>query len=99
LRSDVFPMKKEIIDTTNNLELNTTARRNDKTLDKFSPYMTHMTYAVLEAKLAYPIGSFVDKVGVDNPVSETALSGSASQAGIQEGEQRPGSDATARSGT
>lgn len=70
-------MKKEIIDTTNNLELNTTARRNDKTLDKFSPYMTHMTYAVIEAKLAFPIGSFVDKI--EHPTSETALSGSISQ--------------------
>lgn len=39
LRSDVFPMKKEIVDTTNQLDLNTTARRSDKTLDKFSPYM------------------------------------------------------------
>lgn len=91
-------MKKEIIDTTNNLELNTTARRNDKTLDKFSPYMTHMTYAVLEAKLAYPIGSFIDKLSVENPASETALSNSASQNNMQE-EQRPDSDATARSGT
>lgn len=54
-------MKKEIIDTTNQLDLNTTARRDDKTLDKFSPYMSHMTYAVLEAKLAYPIGSFDEK--------------------------------------
>lgn len=43
------------------MDLNTTARRDDKTLDKFSPYMSHMTYAVLEAKLAYPIGSFDEK--------------------------------------
>ena len=49
LRSDVFPMKKSIIDTTNQLDLNTTARRNDKTLDKCSPYMSHMTYFVLDA--------------------------------------------------
>jgi hypothetical protein len=51
-------MKKEIIDTTNQLDLNTTARRNDKTLDKFSPYMSHMTYVVIDAQLAHPIGSF-----------------------------------------
>ena len=61
LRSDVFPAKKEIIDTTNNLDLNTTARRNDKTLDKFCPYMMNSTYCVLEAKLANPIGSFKEE--------------------------------------
>jgi hypothetical protein len=31
LRSDIFPMKKSLVDNTNNLDLNTTARRNDKT--------------------------------------------------------------------
>ena len=54
-------MKKEIIDKTKELDLNTTARRDDKTLDKFSPYMIHSTYAVIEAKLAHPIGSFDEK--------------------------------------
>ena len=54
-------MKKEIVDTTNNLDLNTTARMSDKIQDKFSSYMSHMTYCVLEAKLANPIGAFDEK--------------------------------------
>jgi hypothetical protein len=54
----VFPMKKVIVDNTSVLDLNTTARKNDKTIDKFSPYMQHMTYFVLTADLAHPIGSF-----------------------------------------
>lgn len=58
LRSDVFPMKKVVADNTTVLDLNTTARRNDKVIDKFSPYMSHMTYFVLKADLACPIGSF-----------------------------------------
>ena len=33
LRSDVFPTKKPEIDTTNNLDLNTTARKNEKTIE------------------------------------------------------------------
>lgn len=58
LRSDVFPMKKVAIDNTSNLDLNNTARKNDKTIDKFSPYMQHMTYFVLRADLATQIGVF-----------------------------------------
>lgn len=58
LRSDVFPMKKIVPDNTTVLDLNTTAKRNDKVIDKFSPYMNHMTYFVMKANLAYPIGQF-----------------------------------------
>ena len=58
LRSDVFPMKKELIDTTTQLDLNKTARNNEKTQDTFCPYMNHMTYAVVSANLAYPVGVF-----------------------------------------
>lgn len=58
LRSDVFPMKKAIVDNTAVLDLNTTARKTDKTIDKFSPYMQNMTYFVLKADLAATIGSF-----------------------------------------
>ena len=47
LRSDVFPMKKSIVDNTKNLDLNTTARQNDKTLEKAVPYLSHSTYAVI----------------------------------------------------
>ena len=58
LRSDVFPMKKPELDTTNNLDLNTTARKNEKTIEKFSPYLINATYVVLLANLSHPIGSF-----------------------------------------
>lgn len=58
LRSDVFPMKRVEIDNTQNLDLNTTARKNEKTVEKFSPYLINATYCVLQANLAYPIGSF-----------------------------------------
>jgi len=79
MRADFFPMKKTIVDTTNQLDLNTTARRNDKTLDKFSPYMSHMTYAVLEAKLAYPIGSYDEKKDAPQDPDKATLGSSASQ--------------------
>jgi hypothetical protein len=58
LRSDVFPTKKPEIDTTNNLDLNTTARKNEKTIEKFSPYLINATYSVILANLSHPIGSF-----------------------------------------
>lgn len=51
-------MKREEIDNTKNLDLNTTARKNEKTVEKFSPYLINATYCVLQANLAYPIGSF-----------------------------------------
>ena len=58
LRSDVFPKKKAELDNTQNLDLNTTARKNEKTIEKFSPYLNNATYAVMQANLSYPIGSF-----------------------------------------
>jgi hypothetical protein len=51
-------MKKSLVDNTMNLDLNTTARKNEKTNDKFSPYLSHMTYAVIQANLSFPIGVF-----------------------------------------
>ena len=57
LRSDVFPMKKLVPDNTLQLDLNSTARKNDKVIDKFSPYMSNMTYFVIKAELAFPIGA------------------------------------------
>ena len=47
LRSDVFPKKKVELDQTSNLDLNTTARKNEKTIEKFSPYLINATYAVI----------------------------------------------------
>lgn len=58
LRSDVFPTKRKEIDNTNNLDLNTTAKRSEKTNDKFSPYLIHNTYVVLKANMAHSIDYF-----------------------------------------
>lgn len=51
-------MKRVEIDNTKNLDLNTTARKNEKTMEKFSPYLNLSTYAVIISNLSYPIGSF-----------------------------------------
>ena len=51
-------MKKSLVDNTLNLDLNTTARKNEKTEEKCSPYLSQMTYAVLQANLSFPIGVF-----------------------------------------
>ena len=58
LRSDVFPKKRDVVDQTMNLDLNRTARRNEKAMEKFSPYLINSTYAVIQCNLSYPIGSF-----------------------------------------
>ena len=55
LRSDVIPLKREEIDNTNNLDLNTTARKNEKTVEKASPYLINATFSVIIANLARPI--------------------------------------------
>ena len=58
LRSDIFPLKRDEVDNTNNLDLNTTARKGEKTVEKASPYLINSTYSVIIANLARPIGPF-----------------------------------------
>lgn len=58
LRSDVFPLKRDDIDNTNNLDLNTTARKNEQAVEKASPYLMDNTSAIIQANLARPIGYF-----------------------------------------
>lgn len=58
LRSDVFPLKREEVDNTQNLDLNTTAKKNEKTVERASPYLVNATYSVVIAKMARPIGAF-----------------------------------------
>ena len=62
LRSDVFPLKRDEVDNTNNLDLNTTARKNEKSVEKASPYLINATYSVIIANLARPIGEFIHEV-------------------------------------
>ena len=58
MRSDIFPLKRNEVDNTQNLDLNTTARKGEKSVEKASPYLVNSTYAVLIANLARPIGEF-----------------------------------------
>jgi uncharacterized protein YeaO (DUF488 family) len=58
LRADVFPMKRVEVDNTQNLDLNTTARKNENNTAKLSPYYVQGTYSAMIANLAYPIGTF-----------------------------------------
>lgn len=58
LRSDIFPLKRNEVDNTQNLDLNTTAKKGEKSVEKASPYLVNSTYAVLIANLARPIGEF-----------------------------------------
>jgi hypothetical protein len=62
LRSDVFPVKRELQDNTQNLDLNTTARKGERGIEKFSPYLVNATYAVLTAEMAIPIGTFNEEL-------------------------------------
>jgi hypothetical protein len=62
LRSDVFPVKKELIDNTQNLDLNTTARKGERGIEKASPYLINATYCAMMAELSYPVGSFNEEL-------------------------------------
>ena len=51
-------MKRAETDNTTQLDLNTTARKTERTAEKFSPYLVNQTYVVIQANLAYKIGHF-----------------------------------------
>lgn len=97
LRSDVFPMKKVVPDNTNVLDLNTTARKNDKVIDKSSPYMSNMTYFVLKADLAFAIGSFDEKKALADSARSVVNPALASQGHLSE-QSRLGSANSQNSG-
>jgi len=65
LRSDIFPLKRDEVDNTQNLDLNTTARKNEKTVEKASPYLVNSTFSVIIANLARPIGPFDDQAELE----------------------------------
>lgn len=65
LRSDVFPLKREEVDNTNNLDLNTTARKGEKTVERASPYLINSTYSVIIANISRPIGYFDEKIELE----------------------------------
>lgn len=54
----MFPTKRQPDDNTQNLDLNSTAKKKELALDKLNPYLKHATYCVLKANLAFPIAHF-----------------------------------------
>lgn len=58
LRSDVFPVKRALENNENNLDLNTTARKAERNIEKSSPYLINGTFYIISVDLAYNIGSF-----------------------------------------
>jgi hypothetical protein len=104
LRSDVFPLKREAVDNTKNLDLNTTARKNEKTVEKASPYLVNNTYAVIIANLARPIGPFDEKAELEAWRVQKAAE-KAAEAGLATPEPEPKmpaephSDSKSRMGT
>jgi len=53
-----LPTKRIQDDNIQNLDLNTTARKGERSKDKLSPYLINATYCVIKANLAYPIANF-----------------------------------------
>ena len=51
-------MKRDLVDNSQNLDLNTTARKGENTVEKASPYLLNSTYATIITNLARPIGAF-----------------------------------------
>lgn len=60
LRSEVFPTKRDTLDTTNNLDLNATARKREGTEALFCPYLDNGTYFSVKVQMAHPIDKFDD---------------------------------------
>ena len=53
-----MPTKRNEADNTKNLDLNTTAKKNERKQDPLNPYLVNNTYCVIKAQLAYPIHNF-----------------------------------------
>jgi len=58
LRSDVFPMKRAHLNNEGNLNLNTTAKKEERSIEKSSPYLINGTFYVIAVDLAYNLGEF-----------------------------------------
>ena len=58
LRSEVFPCKRIGEDNTNELDINATARKQERPSDKLNPYLMNNTYCAIECYLAHPIRRF-----------------------------------------
>ena len=51
-------MKRAEVDNTQNLDLNTTAKKGENTTEKCSPYLNLGTYAVTISNLQFELGTF-----------------------------------------
>jgi len=102
LRSDVFPLKREQLDRTKILDLNTTARKAERTVEHFSPYLENATFAVIVAELAYPIGSFDEQAELKKALAEkeAAEAAAAAELAAQKAAtgKKPSSPATGKRG-
>ena len=58
LRGEVVPTKREEIDNSQILNLNTTARKAELGKESLNPYLENDTYCVINIKLACPIEAF-----------------------------------------
>lgn len=58
LRSDVYPVKKIPMNDEKNLDLNTTARMNERVIEKSSPYYINSTFMMIIADLEHPLQPF-----------------------------------------
>jgi len=58
LWSDVYPVKRALLNTENELNLNATAWKLERTTEKASPYFESETYITIESELAFPLGTF-----------------------------------------
>jgi len=58
LWSDVYPVKRTLLNMDSNLNLNATARKSERTIEKASPYLINSTYFNITVDLAHPIGMF-----------------------------------------
>lgn len=87
LRSDVFPVKKALINTENNLDLNTTARKAEKTTEKSSPYLINSTYFVISVDLAHNIEPFNEEEELKK--IQKRLAEEAAKAALEAGEEPP----------
>lgn len=66
LRSDVFPVKRALVNNEGNLNLNTTARQEERAIEKSSPYLINGTFYVISVELAYNIGEFDEEKEIKN---------------------------------
>ena len=62
----MFPVKRALVNNEGNLNLNTTARQEERAIEKSSPYLINGTFYVISVELAYNIGEFDEEKEIKN---------------------------------